>query len=233
VKIELPGGDVDAHYSGKYIDGGFEYALDLNIERLEYGGLLRLFDPESKGHGEIFLDTSLVSRSPDAAHALNHLNGHVDLAVFPEDVEAGFLDLWASNLILALLPKGESSGKKLNCMVARFDVVDGVMKSKNTFLDSTEIIVRARGDIDLVNRQLDLMVAPQAKLEKFLSVSTPIAVTGPFDDFKAGVAPGGFLVTMFRWYYGLIYVPWKWLTGERFPADGIATCYRAMEWELP
>jgi uncharacterized protein involved in outer membrane biogenesis len=233
VRIELPGGNVDAHYSGNYIDGGYEYALDLNIERLEYGGLLRLFDPDSKGHGEIFMDTSLVSRSPDAAHAVNHLKGHVDLAVFPEDIEAGFLDLWASNLIFALLPKGESSGKKLNCMVARFDVVDGVMKSKNTFLDSTEIIVRARGDIDLVNRQVDLMVAPQAKLEKFLSVSTPIAVTGPFDDFKAGVAPGGFLATVFRWYYGLIYVPWKWLTGEHFPPDGIATCYKAMEWELP
>jgi hypothetical protein len=38
---------------------------------------------------------------------------------------------------------------------------------------------------------------------------------------------------MFRWYYGLIYVPWKWLTGERFPADGIATCYKAMDWEPP
>ena len=38
---------------------------------------------------------------------------------------------------------------------------------------------------------------------------------------------------MFRWFYGVIYVPWKWLTGERFPADGIATCYRAMDWELP
>jgi hypothetical protein len=76
-------------------------------------------------------------------------------------------------------------------------------------------------------------VAPQAKLEKFLSVSTPIAVTGPFNDYRVGVAPGGFFTTLFRWYYGLIYVPWKRLTGERFPPDGIATCYNAMDWELP
>jgi hypothetical protein len=93
--------------------------------------------------------------------------------------------------------------------------------------------VRTRGEIDLVNRQLDLLAIPQAKVEKFLSISTPIAVTGPFDDFSAGVASGGFLMTMVRWYYGLIYVPWKWLTGERYPADGIATCFRAMDWELP
>ncbi len=233
VRIALPGGNVKASYHGNLIDGGYEYALDLNIERLEYGGLLRLLDSDSKARGEVYLDASLVSRTPDAEHAMNHLQGHFDLAVFPEDIEAGFLDLWASNLIFALLPTGENSGKKLNCMVARFDVENGVMKSKNTFLDSTDIIVRARGDIDLAKRQLDLLVAPQAKLEKFLSVSTPIAVTGPFNDYRIGVAPGGFFTTLFRWYYGLIYVPWKRLTGEKFPPDGIATCYNAMNWELP
>jgi hypothetical protein len=121
----------------------------------------------------------------------------------------------------------------MNCMVARFDVENGVMKSNDTFLDSTDIIVRARGDIDLARRELELLVAPQAKVEKFLSVKTPIMVSGPFNDFSVGVAPGGFVTTMMRWYYGLIYVPWKWLTGERFPADGIATCHNAMGWPPP
>jgi len=233
VKISLPGGNVDASYGGNRINGGYEYTLDMNIERLEYGGLSRFFDPDSTARGELFLDTSLVSRSPDADHAANNLKGHVDLAVFPKDVETGLLDLWASNLVFALLPTAGSSGKKLNCMVARFDVEKGVMKSTSTFLDSTDTIVRVRGNIDLAERRLDLLVAPQAKLEKFLSIATPIAVTGPFNDYQVGVAPGGFLTTMFRWYYGLVYVPWKWLTGERFPPDGIATCYKAMDWELP
>ena len=31
---------------------------------------------------------------------------------------------------------------------------------------------------------------------------------------------------------GLIYVPYKWLTGKRFPPDGTATCFDAMDWEL-
>jgi hypothetical protein len=26
-------------------------------------------------------------------------------------------------------------------------------------------------------------------------------------------------MTMIRWYYGLIYMPWKWLTGEQFPSE--------------
>ena len=48
-----------------------------------------------------------------------------------------------------------------------------------------------------------------------------------------GVEPGGFLGTLFRWYMSLIYVPFKWLTGERFPADGLETCFNELDLELP
>jgi uncharacterized protein involved in outer membrane biogenesis len=231
--IRLPGGNVVTHYSGQQKGAGWDYDLEVYIERLEYGGLLRLLDPDSTGSGVVHVNTSLHSRSEDVAHAMKNLEGHIDIAAFPDDVQAGFLDLWASNLVFALLPTAENNKKRMNCMVARFEVENGVMKSKNTFLDSTEIIVRASGEIDLANRQLDLLAAPQAKTEKFLSVSTPIQVSGSFDDYSVSVSGGGFVMTMIRWYYGLIYVPWKWLTGERFPADGIATCFHAMDWELP
>jgi hypothetical protein len=78
-----------------------------------------------------------------------------------------------------------------------------------------------------------MIVAPQAKREKFFSVSTPVAITGSWDDFRIGVGLGGAMATLFRWYMALIYVPYKWLTGERFPADGLATCFNATKWELP
>ena len=118
----------------------------------------------------------------------------------------------------------------MNCMVSRSMVENGVVKSRNSFLDTTDIIVRARGDNDLAKRILDLWIAPEAYVERFLSVKTALLVTGPLDDFDVAVAPGGFITTAVRLYYGLIYVPWKWLTGERFPADGIATCHAAMDW---
>ena len=233
VDISLPGGDIKAGYSVMHLFDGIEYGLDIHADRFEYGGLLRLFDPESKAAGLLYLDTSVTSSAPDQSRLVSNMQGHFDLAVLPKHAKADFLDLWASNIIFAVLPKGDSDGKKMNCMVARFGIENGVMKSTKTFLDSTDIIVRARGNIDLVNRELDLWLAPQAKLEKFLSIQTPLVVTGPFDNPDMGIAPGGFLTTILRMYYGLIYVPWKWLTGERFPTDGIATCYRAMDWELP
>jgi len=100
-------------------------------------------------------------------------------------------------------------------------------------LDSTDIIVRGRGSIDIPRQQLDLLAAPQAKRERFFSVSTPVRVTGPWDDFQVGVEPGGFIGTLFRWYMALIYVPFQWLTGERFPADGLETCFNVLELAVP
>ena len=86
-------------------------------------------------------------------------------------------------------------------------------------------------EIDLENRTIDLVAAPQAKLEKFLSMSTPITVTGPWDDMQIGVGGAGFIGTLFRWYMSLIYVPYKWITGERFPEDGLETCFASTDWE--
>jgi len=126
-QIALPGGVVDAEYFGRYMEQGVDTELNIRIERLEYGGLLRLLDPESEARGHAYLDTSLVSRVPDASQLVNRLEGHFDLLIIPEDIGAGFLDLWASNLVFALLPTGSDSRKKLNCLVASFDVENGVM----------------------------------------------------------------------------------------------------------
>jgi hypothetical protein len=93
-------------------------------------------------------------------------------------------------------------------------------------------IENANGSIDLKAEEIDLLVWPQAKLERFLSASTPVRITGTFDDMRVGVEPPGFLGTLIKWYTNLIYVPFKWLTGERFPADGASTCFDATDREL-
>jgi uncharacterized protein involved in outer membrane biogenesis len=231
--IQLPDGKIEASYLQTRSVDDVQVSLQLDIENLEYGGLLRLFEADSEATGTLYLKAGVSSEAPSWDQLPAGLEGSADLAVFPNDVSAGFLDLWASNLVLALLPIDNGGHKKMNCMVSRVTVEEGILTSRISFLDSTDIIVRVQGEIDLDAQHLDLLAVPQAKTERFLSVSTPIKVKGPYDDFTVDVSPGGFLVTMVRWYYGLIYVPWKWITGERFPADGIATCVNAMDAKPP
>ncbi len=232
--VSLPSGDIDVEYVVERVADGFESHLDMYVERLQYGDVIQLFDPDAPEsmRGLLYLDTALTSSAPSVPELVNALKGKVDLLVIPEDIDAGVIDLWAANLVVALIaPTADNQSKKLNCMVAGFSVDKGVMKSKGVLLDSTDVIVRGKGEIDIANRTIDMVAAPQAKREKLFSMSTPIAVTGPWDDLQIGVGGAGFVGTLFRWYLTLIYVPYKWITGERFPADGLATCYGATDWE--
>jgi uncharacterized protein involved in outer membrane biogenesis len=237
--FSLSGGGVDAEYWAKNENGRVDAGLSVNANAFSYGGLLRLADHESEASGLLFLDAQIQANTEMIPGALpldlllRNANGAISVAAWPESFEAGMLDLWTANLILAVLPIPESGeASRLNCLVTRFDIENGLMKSRTTLLDTTDTIIRGRGTIDLGGEELDLLIWPQAKREKFFSVSTPVAITGSFDEFEIGVAPAGFLGTLIKWYTSLIYVPFKWLTGERFPPDGTTTCFDAMDWEL-
>ena len=234
LQVSYADGEVNASYVASTADESFDAQLDVEIDNLEIGGLLPLLNPDIDIATVLYLDADLAANAPSKQVLGENINGEISLLLIPEEVDASILDLWATNLVLALLPTPDTGGDKtLNCMVARFDAEDGIIKSKSILLDSTDIIVRGRGSIDIPRQQLDLLAAPQAKRERFFSVSTPVRVTGPWDDFQIGVEPGGFIGTMFRWYMALIYVPFKWLTGERFPADGLETCFNELDLEVP
>ncbi len=200
--------------------------------------LLRLSDPFFEDEGLASLDVNLMADTawepdiPALELLLRHADGYIDAAVWPERADADLIVLWTANLVFALLPAPTVDGKsRLNCVVAAFEADNGVLKANTAIIDSTETIVRGRGSINLNEGERDLLVTPQAKREKFLSASTPIRVTGPLNSFEVGVVPGGLLGTAMKWYTSLVYVPYKWVTGKRFPADGVATCLDAMRYE--
>ena len=239
LSISLPGGGVNAEYTTSISNGRLDAGLRVNADAFVYGGLLRLADQKSDARGILYLDVDISANtewSPGTVPfdlLFQNANGSVSFAAWPENVEAGVLDLWGANLVLALLARPEDGEvSRLNCIATRFNFDNGVMKSRGSLLDSTDTIIHGRGTIDFAKEELDLLIGPQAKREKFLSASTPVKVTGTFDDFRIGVEPAGFIGTIIKWYTVLIYVPFKWLTGERFPPDGTATCFDVMDWEL-
>jgi len=235
LRITSAEGAIEARAVSRVNKSGESLQLDVSAENFDFGALLPLIFPESPASGgRLYIDTSLSTTDPVRnAPVSSGLAGEVVLGIVPENMAADVLDLWAGNLLFAMLPAPESanSRKRFNCVVARFDVESGIMKTSSLLLDSTDIIIRGRGEINIPDRTLDIVTVPQAKREKFLSMSTPVRISGPWGDFNVGVEGAGFIGVMFRWWMALIYVPYKWLTGENFPADGLETCYKAMGWD--
>ncbi len=69
IKVTLPGGDIDAEYVVERTADGVGALLNIYIERLQYGDLVRLLDPDAQQNvrGFLYLDTSLTSSAPTTA----------------------------------------------------------------------------------------------------------------------------------------------------------------------
>ena len=75
-----------------------------------------------------------------------HANGRVDFAVWPHNLKAGIFDLWAVNLLVALVPAVDPAAEsKVNCVVGRFDLRQGKLSHDAILLDTSRMRVNGRG----------------------------------------------------------------------------------------
>ena len=65
------------------------------------------------------------------------------------------------------------------CIVAEFEVADGVATVVNLFLDSESAHVTGSGSIDVGADSFDLTLRPKSKKPDLLSVSAVVDVSGP------------------------------------------------------
>jgi hypothetical protein len=84
--------------------------------------------------------------------------------------------------------------------------------------------VNGTGKADFTAENFDLNMRPQAKTAQFLSLATPIQVSGPFNNFKIGVSAGDVIGTVGRLVTSIFWVPLQKLVGNKIPADGADVC---------
>jgi uncharacterized protein involved in outer membrane biogenesis len=68
---------------------------------------------------------------------------------------------------------------KVSCLVAEFEIEDGVATAETFFLDAPGAVVTAVGEVDLGRDQIDLRVTPRPRDPGLLSVAVAVDVSGP------------------------------------------------------
>jgi uncharacterized protein involved in outer membrane biogenesis len=165
------------------------------------------------------------ARTRYLSEALRHGNGTIDFAVWPENMKSGIFDLWAVNVLVALVPAVDPSKEsKVNCAVGRFELVDGKLEDRGIVLDTTRMRVVGTGHVDFDDERVRLRMRPQAKTAQFLSLATPVEVNGSFTDFNVGVSPGDVAETVGRVATSIVWVPLQKLFGKKIPQDGGDIC---------
>jgi uncharacterized protein involved in outer membrane biogenesis len=229
MQLNIPGGSVKIEFDFAPTDTEVALEIGAKVEEFDYGILARRIRPDSNMGGWLSLDVDLKSRAETLKTIMQHANGYVDFAIVPENFEANLFELWAVNLLSAVLPKLDSEAtSKVNCGVFRFDIKDGQMKEDAIFVDTTKMQVGGEAQVNFKTNEVNLAMAPKAKKAEFFSLATPIQVKGTFNDYKIGVQPGGLIGTALRFITSPIVVPIQRIFSERVAADGHAACTAAM-----
>jgi len=229
MQLNIPGGSVKIEFDFAPTDTEVALEIGAKVEEFDYGILARRIRPDSNMGGWLSLDVDLKSRAENLKTIMQHANGYIDFAVVPENFEANLFELWAVNLLTAVLPKLDSEAtSKVNCAVFRFDIKDGKMKEDAIFVDTSKMQVSGEAQVKFKTSEVYLAMAPKAKKAEFFSLATPIQVKGTFNDYKIGVPPGGLIGTALRFITSPIVVPIQRIFSERVAADGHAACTAAM-----
>ena len=154
----------------------------------------------------------------------------INFAIFPEEFEAGIIDLWAVNLISAVLPVLESGDpSKINCVVGLFDMNDGRMKQRSILVDTSRMSVTGKAEVDFRTERVKVELVPSPKKPEFFNLATPIQVEGTFSDFGIGVKPEDLLGTVIRFVTSIVHVPLQRIFLGVRPAEDIERCLAAMK----
>ncbi|MEF7614609.1 AsmA family protein [Aquincola sp. MAHUQ-54] len=141
--------------------------------------------------GELQGELKLSGAGTSTAQLLGSLDGQARAVVRDGTlshlvVEAMGIDVAQA---LGMVIKGDES-LPLNCAVVAVEARNGVVTPKVAVFDTTDSTLAVSGQVDLRNELLDLRGNVRPKDFSFLSLRTPLRVTGSFNAPNVGVEPG-------------------------------------------
>ncbi len=226
LEVDVPGGGAKLWLGYEPTEQDVKVDLHIDVRKFDYGVLARRIKPQSDVSGSFSLKLDVDSQARYLSDILRHGSGRIEFAVWPQNMQSGIFDLWAVNVLVALVPAVDpGKASKVNCAVGRFVLKDGKLTDRVIVMDTSRMRVNGVGKADFGDEVFDLRMAPQAKTAQFLSLATPIRVSGPFNNFKIGVSPGDLLVTVGRFATSIFWVPLQKLVGKKIPVDGADVCH--------
>ena len=120
--------------------------------------------------------TMNITSSGNSLHDLaSHANGTLSLLSDGGKVNTAALDSVVANLVTL-----GSSGNDvmLNCLAARFNIQNGVVRDNGVLADTTASTVLVKGNINLGEENLDMNVAAKARAGKVSAIIPPVNVRG-------------------------------------------------------
>ena len=228
LRVNIPGGGVNVDFSFLPRKNSAVIDLKAKIDKFDIGVIARRAKPGTDMGGTLYLDASLHSVTPNLKEMMKNAKGHFDFGIVPKNFSSDVMDLWAVNLVSALMDKETEKDKSVvNCFIMRFGMNDGLMQEKIIYMDTTQMRVGGKAEINFKTESIDMMMAPKAKEAEFFSLATPVKIHGTFEDFGLKIRKRDILATVFKFISSPVLVPVKRILVDELPADGKDACREA------
>jgi uncharacterized protein involved in outer membrane biogenesis len=143
-----------------------------------------------EGELDLELDLRARGRSPRALAA--SLDGALGLVVERGRIHSRLFGLTTMHPLGWLFARSTRRGySRLDCVIARFDVRDGIAESQTLLVDTPDAIVTGTGSIDFTRETIDLRMQPRAKHRSLVGLATPFTIRGDLAAPAVSVSAAG------------------------------------------
>lgn len=118
--------------------------------------------------------------------------GTISLIVPQGRMRAAFAELLGINVTAGLgrLLSGDDGSSEIRCAVADFTVASGVATARTFVIDTTPVLARGSGTINLGTETMDLRIDGETKQPRLIRLWSPITVSGPLTAPRIGIDGG-------------------------------------------
>ena len=118
--------------------------------------------------------------------------GTLGLVVPQGRMRAAFAELLGINVTAGLgkLLSGDTGSSEIRCAVADFTVRRGIATARTFVIDTTPVLARGSGTIDLGAETLNLRIDGETKQARLIRLWSPITVQGPLTGPAVGIETG-------------------------------------------
>ena len=144
---------------------------------------------ESDIEGVLSFRGGLTGRGTTEESLRESLDGSLSLALEDATIAGAAYDVLATGLLEWLYSGAAlADSTRLDCTMARLDFDDGVAYTDNILVESQRMIAEGEAELDLVNRNIDLVLVPRSKSRTF-QIPSRVTVRGPLESPRTTVSP--------------------------------------------
>ncbi len=189
VRNDAIGGRLSARHEVDVTRDPPRNSVRVTARDLDYGLLLTQAQLTDLAEGRIDVDIELAGPGATQRGFLAQSDGHISVLGGPGRISNRGLQLWTADLFVTMLSGSwmRQPMEEINCVVGHIDVAGGVAKTDKLLLDTRRFTLAGSGALDMDTEEIDLLLDPQPKRRRLVSLANPVRITGTLADPQVAI----------------------------------------------